>query len=207
MPSPTIRSGHPESVYAVTNPAVMIAAFARTSFRADRNAARVRLPLCDRNCTSMSAHDRLIARAPAPASDRGSGAGGNGTKNFSHAIQSVARPGINRIPARAMPTRARLVTLQPRARAIRKFTEASSKKSMLSAKKRDRADCAGHHELDSKISQVQGSNDNDHSSKIRVHSSAPASLCPLALVGETLEPSDCFFRMNRFRQEVGWNKE
>src|SRR5437899_2403583 len=59
MPSPTIRSGHPGSVEAVTNPAAMIATFARASFRADRNAARVRLPLCARKCTSMNAHDRF----------------------------------------------------------------------------------------------------------------------------------------------------
>ena len=32
----------------------------------------------------MNAHDKLMAKAPAPASDRGSAAGGNGTKNFSH---------------------------------------------------------------------------------------------------------------------------
>jgi len=82
------------------NPAAMMATFARTSFRADRNAARVRLPLCARNCTSINAHDRLMTRAPPPANDKGSGAGGIGTKNFSHAVHNVARPGIDRMPAR-----------------------------------------------------------------------------------------------------------
>ena len=41
MPTPTIRSGQADKAYAVTNPAVMIAASASASFRADRNAARI----------------------------------------------------------------------------------------------------------------------------------------------------------------------
>ena len=45
MPRPTIRSGHAERVAAVTMPAAMIATFASASFLAERNVARVRLPL------------------------------------------------------------------------------------------------------------------------------------------------------------------
>jgi hypothetical protein len=45
MPIPTTRSGHGEGAIAVTNPAAMIAKFAMASFRAEGNAARVKLPL------------------------------------------------------------------------------------------------------------------------------------------------------------------
>jgi hypothetical protein len=38
MPSPTTRSGQAERVYAVANPAAMIATFAAVSLRAERNA-------------------------------------------------------------------------------------------------------------------------------------------------------------------------
>ncbi len=50
-----------------------------------------------------------------------------------HAVQSVARPGISRMPARPMPTRARCFAPHSRAARIRKLTDASSRKSMLSA--------------------------------------------------------------------------
>src|SRR5258708_3642333 len=88
----------------------MIATFATASFRADRNAAGVRLPPCARKRTSMNAHNRLTANAPAPASVRATGAGGNGAKNFSHAVQSVARPGMSRMLARATDVRAWRIT-------------------------------------------------------------------------------------------------
>ena len=45
MPMPTMRSGQPESQYSVTKPAPMMAMLANASLRAERNAARVRLPL------------------------------------------------------------------------------------------------------------------------------------------------------------------
>jgi hypothetical protein len=92
---PEYRS-HPEGCSAGESPAAIMATFAIASFRADRNAARVRLPLCTRNRASMNAHDRLIARAPRPVSDRGSGGGGARAMNFCHAVQSVARPGFIR---------------------------------------------------------------------------------------------------------------
>src|SRR5580658_5294987 len=44
MPSPTARSGHAERYASVTTPAATIATLAIASLRADRNAARVRLP-------------------------------------------------------------------------------------------------------------------------------------------------------------------
>src|SRR5881275_2958452 len=54
----------------------IIATLATASFRADRNAARVKLPLCDRKRARMNAHDKLMINAPVPARDRGIGAGG-----------------------------------------------------------------------------------------------------------------------------------
>jgi hypothetical protein len=71
MPIPTIRSGHAERVAAVTAPAAMIATFARVSFRAERNAARVRLPLCVRTRASSTAQNRLMASAPYGHMERG----------------------------------------------------------------------------------------------------------------------------------------
>ena len=93
----------------------------------------MRLPLCAQKRASMNAQDKLIARAPRPVSDRGRGAGATGAISFSQAVHSVASPGISRIPARAIPKRARRVALQPSAKAIRILTDASSRKSMLSA--------------------------------------------------------------------------
>jgi hypothetical protein len=53
--------------------------------------------------------------------------------NFSQAVQSVAMAGTIRMPASVIPTRARRAALHPKAARIRKLTEASSRKSMLSA--------------------------------------------------------------------------
>jgi len=71
---PNDESGQAECVWAVTNPAAMIAMFAIVSLRAERKAARVRLPLCARKRASMNAQDRLVAKAPRPASVMGTGA-------------------------------------------------------------------------------------------------------------------------------------
>src|SRR5437773_12451534 len=114
MPRPTMRSGHADKVYAVTNPAAMIATFATASLRADKNAARVKLPLCDRKRARMNAHEKLMSSAPKPVIERGIGAGGSGAINFCHAADSLATPGISKVPARAIPKRARFIELQPR---------------------------------------------------------------------------------------------
>src|SRR4051794_9882717 len=82
----------------------------------------------------MKAQERLITSAPRPASESGTGSGATGTQNFSHAVQSVAKPGTRRIPASSIPTRARFLAVQPSAATIRRLTEASSRKSTLSAK-------------------------------------------------------------------------
>src|SRR6516165_4412535 len=82
----------------------------------------------------MSAQVRFTAIAPSPVRVSGSGAGGTGRENFSQAVQSVARLGMSRIPARTIPTWERWRALQPRAIRIRKLIEVSSRKSMLSAK-------------------------------------------------------------------------
>ena len=129
-----MRSGHADEVYAVRNPAAIMATFATASLRADKNAARVKLPLCDRKRARMNAHDKLMINAPAPVTDSGIGAGGSGAMNFCHAVHSVEAPGTSKIPATAIPRRARLLALQPSATAIKKLTDVSSKKSMLSAK-------------------------------------------------------------------------
>src|ERR1700722_1063128 len=81
----------------------------------------------------MKAQDRLTASAPAPVSESARGAGGTGTLSLSHAAQRVARAGISRMTARPMPTRALYFAPQSRAARIRKLTDASSRKSMLSA--------------------------------------------------------------------------
>src|SRR6516165_3937993 len=81
----------------------------------------------------MSAQVRFTTIAPTPVRVSGSGAGGTGSENFSQAVQSVARLGMSRIPANTIPTWERWRALQPRAIRIRKLTEVSSKKSMLSA--------------------------------------------------------------------------
>src|SRR5689334_13482424 len=81
----------------------------------------------------MKAQVVLTASAPKPASDSGTGDGGTGTLNLVQAIQSVAAAGTRRTPASSMPSRARFAAVQPSAAAIRMLTEASSRKSTLSA--------------------------------------------------------------------------
>ena len=54
-------------------------------------------------------------------------------RRISRPVQSVAIPGTRRMPARAIPRRARFRAVQPSAKTIRKLTDASSKKSTLSA--------------------------------------------------------------------------
>src|SRR3954447_16986437 len=81
----------------------------------------------------MRAQDRLTASAPSPVSDSHTGSGGVGALSFVHAVQIVASAGTSRMPARAIPSRARFAALQPSATAIKMLTEASSRKSTLSA--------------------------------------------------------------------------
>src|SRR5262245_3834161 len=120
-----MRSGHSETVAAVTSPAVIMAILARTSLRADRNAARGRLPLWVRKRTRRQAQHRFTTSAPHPARDRGMGAGGTGIESFSQAVHSVAKPGARRIAARAMPTSERRYALHPSATRMRLLTAAS----------------------------------------------------------------------------------
>jgi len=53
--------------------------------------------------------------------------------NFSQAVHSAARLGASRIPASAMPTRARFRAVQPSATRMRTLIDVSSRKSMLAA--------------------------------------------------------------------------
>src|ERR1700731_2586315 len=79
----------------------------------------------------MSAHDRLRVHLHL----RAKVALGQGAhRNFRQAVQTVANHGRNRIPASTIPRGARRGALHPSATRIRKLTDASSRKSMLSAK-------------------------------------------------------------------------
>src|SRR5260370_13331512 len=111
----------------------MIAILARASLRADKNAARDRLPAWSLNLARAMAQDRLIASAARPVRVIGKGDGATGTMIFSHAVQAVATAGISRIPASPKPSRARARALQRNATRIKRLTAASSRKSMLSA--------------------------------------------------------------------------
>lgn len=63
---PTIKSGHAErQTKAVSNPAAIIAILANSSLRADRNAARVRLPLWWRRTHSDAGSCRCAIRRKA----------------------------------------------------------------------------------------------------------------------------------------------
>src|SRR3546814_1155617 len=66
-------------------------------------------------------------------SDNVMGSGATGAPILSHAVHKVASPGTSRMPASAIPSRARLRTVQPSASRISKLTEASSRKSTESA--------------------------------------------------------------------------
>jgi hypothetical protein len=63
--------------------------------------------------------------------------------------------------ASAMPSRARFLAVQVRAAKIRKSTDASSRKSTLSAKKRHGPDRHGDGELDPKIGKIHKCNEPD----------------------------------------------
>ncbi len=55
--------------------------------------------------------------------------------NFSHAVQTVAKAGTSNRAASAIPSRALKRGAQPKPTKIRRLTEASSRKSTLSANK------------------------------------------------------------------------
>jgi hypothetical protein len=75
----------------------------------------------------------ITARAPKPASDRGTGAGGTGSWSFCHAVHSVATTGASRTAARIIPTVERCRAVHPSATRISPLTVASSRKSIESA--------------------------------------------------------------------------
>src|SRR5258708_37657398 len=81
----------------------------------------------------MNAQYGWRASAPRPANESATGSGAAGALILCHAVQSVASPGTSRTPASTIPSRARLRAVQPKATAIKRLTEASSRKSMLSA--------------------------------------------------------------------------
>jgi hypothetical protein len=108
----------------------------------------------------------LTPNAPAPAKDKGIGSGGNGARNFSQAVQRVARPGIKRMPASAIPTRARFVALQASAIAIKKLTDASSRKSMLSATSETEPIARATANSTPKLREVEDGNDKNNFAQI-----------------------------------------
>jgi hypothetical protein len=59
------------------------------------------------------------------------------------------------MPARPIPKRARPVALQASAKAIRTWTDASSKKSMPAREQRDRANSKCYRKLDAEVAEVQ----------------------------------------------------
>ena len=76
IPKPTIRSGQADRVTIVFRPAAMMPIFASASFRAERNADCVKLPLWAGKRARSRAQTRFTASAPPPANDNGTGAGG-----------------------------------------------------------------------------------------------------------------------------------
>src|SRR3569833_618219 len=111
-----------------------MAMFAIASFRADRHAAFVKLPLCIRKRASRSAHPELMISPPRPVVAKLKGSGGMGLENLPHSDQRKAKAGMSRTRAIAIPTRARVFADHARAKKINRFTEVSSRKSTLSAK-------------------------------------------------------------------------
>ena len=103
MPKPTIRSGQADRVTIVFRPAAMMPIFASASFRAERNADCVKLPLWARKRARRRAQTRFTASPPPPANDNGTGAGGSGATNLSQAVHSVAKPRASKIAARTIP--------------------------------------------------------------------------------------------------------
>ena len=128
--------GQPDFVAAVINStATIIAIFARASFRADRNAARVRLPSMRTETRQHECTGKLHnQRTQSYQRQRNGRRRHRAARNFCHAVQTVLRLGISKIPERAIPKRARLVNRRPRATAISRLIEVSSRKSTLSAK-------------------------------------------------------------------------
>ncbi len=90
--------------------------------------------------------------------------------NFSHAVHSVARPGMSRMPASAIPRRARLAALHQRY-GDQKIHRRVFEEIDAVGEKRDRADGAGNGELDAEKGQVQDGNDNDDPPQLHVHRS------------------------------------
>jgi hypothetical protein len=101
-------------------------------------------------------------KAPSPASHSAAGSGVTRLLNFSHVVRSAAPAETSRTPLNSMPSRARLRAAQAKATTMNVLTEASSKKSMLSAKQRNR-DSESHSELDLEIAKLQEGDEQNHS--------------------------------------------
>ena len=119
----------------------MMARFAKASLRADKNAARVKLPECVRKRASIVAQNKFTASAPNPVNPKSPASGAEGCCNFPHAVHKVANPGNNKIPAIAIPTKERRRALHPNASKIKPFTAASSRKSIESASRETEPIC------------------------------------------------------------------
>lgn len=80
--------------------------------RADRNAARVRLPLLARNRANRKAQNRWTTNTPAPVMGNANGSGGTGLVNLPHSAHGSARAA----PAGCPPTPSRPALLLLRSR-------------------------------------------------------------------------------------------
>src|SRR6185312_1129889 len=133
IPRPTARSGQAERHTSVTSPAAIIARFASTSLRAERKAARERLPAAWRTLERRNAQIKLMMSAPKAVKDSGRAAGATGDTSLLQAVESVASPGTMRIPASTRPRAPRRRVPHPSASRMSPLTLASSRKSIESA--------------------------------------------------------------------------
>ena len=95
MPRPTTISGQMLGHSAVTPAAAMIAILASVSFRADKNAARVRLPATLRTLASNNAQVVLTTGPQNPINAKGAASGACGTvrKNLCPSVAMKASTG------------------------------------------------------------------------------------------------------------------
>ena len=163
MPNPTIKSGHAECQrWAVASPAETIAIFAATSLRAPTEM----LPWSSSPVVTVSSQHKgagqIDGERPCPGQCQQRSVGSDRQGQFSPRRPQRRDSRNERIPASAIPTHPRLRAVQPTAIITRKLTDASSRKSILSANSDTDPMTRAAGQLDPKISEVEERNEPDN---------------------------------------------
>jgi hypothetical protein len=115
-------------------PTKIIETFVMASLRAEKYAAMTRFRSSFRNCANAKEHAKLITSAPVATKEIPAPLGIEGLFNSCMTLKITEKTGTNNKIAKNLASRARAANVQLSPMKIKMFIEASSRKSILSAK-------------------------------------------------------------------------